>query len=160
MSPLLLQRNIIWLVSKSKSRSVAQRLHAELMLLANETGRDFTGVGVLVWDGSTPIPVLQMRKAQPGQSARAAPHERLHELAREGGPFHDGFHVLNERLELVTASVYFSPPVRTSTSLPEDFAFGGRYLAAAFGSCVAGIICTGVLSQHYGPIVFEQGRQL
>jgi len=38
--------------------------------------------------------------------------------------------------------------------------FGGRYLAAAFGSCLEGVLCTGVVSRQYGPIVFEHGREV
>ncbi len=140
--------------------SVAQRLHEELSCLAEAMGPDFSGVGILVWDCSTLIPVFPMRKVQPDRGSPTAPHERLRELAREGGPFHDGFHILNEHLDFVAASVYFSPPVCTSISLPEHSAFGGRYLAAAFGSCLPGVLCTGVLSRNYGPTVFEQGRQL
>lgn len=138
---------------------------AELKILLNQVasnaGSDFSGIGVIVWDGETPLPVLPMQAQFLDQFRHCSTRELLSAISREDCSFHDGFHVLNRSLQLVQASVYFSPQIVAGIDLlGRARSYGGRYYAAAFGSCLNGVICTGVLSQRYGPFVLRNGQEL
>ena len=139
----------------------ATQLKVLLQELASRVEADFSGAGVIVWDGTTPLPILPMRDQLADWSAYSSTSELLKELSREQSDFHDGFHVFGQSLELVQVSVYFSPPIVPELDLPLHARFfGGRYLAAAFGSCIPGVLCTGVLSARYGPYVLVNGREI
>lgn len=119
----------------------------------------FSGLGVIVWDGVSTLPILPMRSEPPGGIHHESTIDVLMNISHESSPFHDGFHVVDATLALIQVSVYFSPSITPKVETPANGQmFGGRYLAAAFGSCLEGVLCTGVVSRQYGPIVFEQGR--
>jgi DNA integrity scanning protein DisA with diadenylate cyclase activity len=102
-----------------------------------------------------------MRSEPPKDIHRNTTIEVLMNISHEASPFHDGFHVVDANLALVQVSVYFSPAISPQVVTPANGQmYGGRYLAAAFGSCLEGVLCTGVVSRQYGPIVFEHGREV
>lgn len=137
---------------KTKLKALLHRIHTQV-------DTTFSGLGVIVWDGVSTIPILPMRSEQPRGIHDKTTFEVLMNISQEGGPFHDGFHVVDTALALIQVSVYFSPAISAQVETPVNgLRFGGRYLAAAFGSCLEGVICTGVVSKQYGPIVFEHGK--
>lgn len=136
-------------------------LKALLHRVHGQAGATFSGLGVIVWDGVSTIPIRPMRSELPGGIHRNTTFEVLMNISHEASPFHDGFHVVDGTLALVQVSVYFSPSISPQVETPANGQmFGGRYLAAAFGSCVEGVLCTGVVSRKYGPIIFEHGREI
>lgn len=144
----------------SLDAEIAVMLKGLLLELANCVGPDFSGIGIIVWDGVTALPIRPLRDHLPDWSRFSSTRDALSDLSRESSDFHDGFHVLSPSLQLVQPSVYFSPAIVYDLTLPAHrHFFGGRYLAAAFGSCVPGVLCTGVLSANYGPHVLLKGRE-
>lgn len=139
---------------------IAGNLKILLQEVAAHAKSDFSGLGIIVWDGVTPLPVYPMRDIVPDRSRFSSTREALNALSQESNVFHDGFHVMSEALQLVQVAVYFSPNLVPDIALPAHARiYGGRYLAAAFGSCLQGVRCTGVLSSRYGPHVLVKGRE-
>jgi hypothetical protein len=139
----------------------AAKLKMLLTDVANHVDASFSGLGLIVWDGTTPLPIHSMRPAVRESLRRTSACELLTSVAQDGGAYHDGFHVLNRSMEVSQLSVYFSPAIIPDLVLPAHAEiYGGRYLAAAFGSCSPGVLCTGVLSRRYGPYVFERGKEI
>ena len=136
-------------------------LKALLHRVYGQADATFSGLGVIVWDGVSTIPIRPMRSEPPAGIHRSTTFDVLMNISHEASPFHDGFHVVDATLALVQVSVYFSPSISSQVETPANGQmFGGRYLAAAFGSCLEGVLCTGVVSRQYGPIVFEHGREV
>ncbi len=136
-------------------------LKALLHRVYSQADATFSGLGIIVWDGVSTIPICPMRGEQPKGIHHNTTIEVVMNISHEGSPFHDGFHVVDVNLALVQVSVYFSPSISAQVETPaKRKMYGGRYLAAAFGSCLEGVLCTGVVSRQYGPIVFEQGREV
>ncbi|OYW22373.1 MAG: hypothetical protein B7Z43_07260, partial [Sphingomonas sp. 12-62-6] len=76
------------------------------------------------------------------------------------GAHHDGFHILTAELKLVAVSQYFSPPVVAGLEIDRSRPFGGRYLAALFGSMLPGTLATGIATKALGTIVFSGGQEV
>lgn len=146
----------------SRNTAPAERtatLKALLQRVYCQADAKFSGLGVIVWDGVSTIPIRAMRSEPPRGIHHESTIDILMNISHESSPFHDGFHLLDATLALLQVSVYFSPTINPKVEIPTNGqVFGGRYLAAAFGSCLEGVLCTGVVSRQYGPIVFEQGR--
>lgn len=136
-------------------------LRALLHEVYHHADATFSGLGVIVWDGVSTLPILPMRGEPPEGMHENSTIDVLLNISHESSPFHDGFHVVDASLALLQVSVYFSPTINPVVETPKNGQmFGGRYLAAAFGSCLEGVLCTGVVSRKYGPIVFKQGREV
>lgn len=73
--------------------------------------------------------------------------------------YHDGFHILDSSLHLKLVAQYFSPPVVRDVALDRSKLFGGRYVAALFGSVLAGVLLTGIASREFGIAIFERGTE-
>ncbi|WP_442129066.1 hypothetical protein [Rhizobium leguminosarum] len=86
--------------------------------------------------------------------------EALLAISDKMSEFHDGFHVLSSSLEIQLISQYFSPPIKGLTFPSKDRVVGGRYAAALFGSTLAGVVATGVISTSYGIAVFVGGAEI
>jgi hypothetical protein len=134
------------------------RLRAELEEVQCLSGLDFSGVGVIVWDGSSPLPVFSLCATRPTVD-NASLASTLAAFGHRGSPLHDGFHVLTPDFEVHSAAMYFSPPVVPEAALDRTRGYGGRYVAALFGSLLPGVLATGVLSTNYGAIVFVHGQE-
>ena len=129
--------------------------------VAKHVDSDFAGLGIIVWDCVVPLPTYSMRDQEPASMRDADALSVLSAVSREPSEYHDGFHVLDQSLNVIQLSTYFSPAIVPDLVLPAHArSYGGRYLAAAFGSCSPGVVCTGVLSRRYGPYVFQSGREV
>lgn len=136
-------------------------LKSLLSRIRDHMDADFSGLGVVVWDGTAELPIYPMRGGLPESMRLHSTIDVLKAISRVCSPYHDGFHILDASLQLTQASVYFSPAIVPDLIVPDQLhVFGGRFLAATFGSCLQGVLCTGVLSEHYGPYVFAQGRAI
>jgi hypothetical protein len=74
--------------------------------------------------------------------------------------FHDGFHLMSTEWKLTQVAQYFSPPIVPHLEVDRQKLFGGRYLAALFGSVLPGVELTGTASNGFGMAVFRHGREV
>lgn len=121
-------------------------------------GPSFAGTGLIVCADPSKLPITSLRQT-PSTVGPRSTLETLSEISDLASEFHDGFHVLSPDLEIVLVSQYFSPPVVPGVALDPSRRLGGRYMAGLFGSALPTVLAAGVVSQSYGAIVFERGRE-
>jgi hypothetical protein len=130
-------------------------LLARTVLLA---GNGFTGIGVIVTQDASSLPIMSLR----GETELPGPEEtarKLADISHYDNEFHDGFHILDVALGLVRVAQYFSPPIVPEIELDRSRRFGGRYVAALFGSALPGVVLTGIASRDFGIGVFNHGAE-
>lgn len=105
---------------------------------------------------------VPLRPHQPAELPVRGPAEIVAALlvyADMRNPFHDGFHLISAAGELTHVAMYFSPPVvRDLQTVELNYVHGGRYRAAQYGSCLPGVVVSGVLTATYGPVLFMGGN--
>ena len=133
---------------------------AELLrAAAHRAGPRFAGLGLIVSADPRSLPLYPI--GPPLElGATADTVTVLGSLAIDGSAHHDGFHILTPALALAAVSQYFSPPVVTGLEIDRSRRFGGRYLAALFGSLLPGVLATGIATPALGVIVFCGGREI
>lgn len=123
------------------------------------SGQEFSGLGVIVLEDGVDLPVFPMRidlKVNGmTDSARC-----LAEISNPNNDLHDGFHILNSDLQILSLTQYFSPPIPPGVLPNRNRVFGGRYLAALFGSLLPGVIFTGISTPRLGIVVFKDGIEV
>lgn len=141
-----------------ESVALSQRLHRLLGSAQAIAGPDFSGVGVIVSDRSANLPLFPLRpRLALDQTVDA--DRLLASISVEGGPLHDGFHVLSSDLQVSAVSQYFSPPIIDAPEFDRSLPIGGRYLAALFGSSIDGVLATGIATRALGIFTFVNGRE-
>lgn len=140
--------------------SAPQRLVEHLVELLEEVsgtaGADFSGIGVIVATSVETLPIIALRPtSKPKIDTKTA--IALAEISHPWHEYHDGFHVLTPELKIEKVAQYFSPPIISVAKIDRQKRFGGRYLAALFGSMIPGVLATGIASRHFGVAVFQQG---
>jgi hypothetical protein len=121
-------------------------------------GDDFVGVGVLVSDVPDTLPILPLRPV----STLSDGMDLVGSLAAISVPaseFHDGFHILSSDWRLTRVSQYFSPPIIASVKIDRTKIFGGRYIAALFGSAIHDVQMAGIASRNFGIAIFKDGAE-
>ena len=120
----------------------------------------FGGLGLVIYEKYAGLPVTPMKQPPPDLplSSPARIADALRAYAAVGNSLHDGFHLISSDGALTHAAQYFSPPIVSSVGLGVDMRYGGRRCAALFGSCLPGVLATGVLSRNYGPLIFINGK--
>jgi hypothetical protein len=122
-------------------------------------GPNFTGIGLILCDAPDTLPILPIHVAN-----HALPIGELSNfLARISQPeheLHDGFHIISSHLNLVRIAQYFSPPIVSHAVIDRSKRFGGRYLAALFGSALPHVRLTGIASSGFGVAVFKHAREI
>jgi len=153
----------------------SKALHSTLMSLAEpeatdallkllldvdtRAGLDFSGTGLIVSDRPHDLPILALRPfSEPGEATNVA--DRIAAISNPAHEHHDGFHVLSPDMRLIYLAQYFSPPIVPSAPIDRSKRFGGRYLAALFGSALPGVLATGIVSRDFGIAVFRDGREM
>lgn len=136
-----------------------ERLTDLLVDVAALSGESFSGVGVIVMEDDAILPVFPMRAEVAVNRLMDSAHV-LAEISHPSNDLHDGFHVLNAGLEIISLAQYFSPPIPSGVLPNRDRAFGGRYLAALFGSLLPGVIFTGISTPKLGVAVFKSGSEI
>lgn len=121
-------------------------------------GTRFSGIGLIVAASTESLPLIALRPTSkliddaPTATALARISHHHHE-------HHDGFHVLTPELKIEKVAQYFSPPIVPVISIDREKRFGGRYLAALFGSMLPGVLATGISSRDFGIAVFQHGDE-
>jgi hypothetical protein len=123
-----------------------------------DAGEAFSGIGVLISDAPDQLPIIPLRSvsALPTSGSLIA---TLAHISTPRSEFHDGFHVVSSAWELVRVAQYFSPPIVTDAVIDRSKLFGGRYLAALFGSALPSVQVAGIASVGFGIAVFESGKE-
>ena len=132
-------------------------LEALLHAVRTRAGDQFSGIGVIVSNEPSALPLFPIGPTVE-LDANADAADLLGAIATERSPYHDGFHVLGPNLQVLALSQYFSPPIVAGLTVDRAAPFGGRYLAALFGSTIAGILATGIATPRSGVIVFADGK--
>ena len=143
----------------NSTRELCGRIFNLLEKASELCGSEFTGTGVIVHPEPSKLglfPIAFDAGFQPSESVE----QTIADISKPDSPWHDGFHILNPALELVAVSQYFSPSVIQDLSIDRERPFGGRYLAALFGSKIDGMIATGIATRSLGTVVFREGREL
>ena len=130
-----------------------------LFSVQSQAKSDFTGVGILVCDSPEELPIFPLR-----EFVDIPLLDRIDAyLARIGGQsssLHDGFHIVSTSFCLLRVAQYFSPPMPPNLAVSYEKPFGGRYLAAMFGSALPGVMASGIATPTFGIAIFEGGREV
>ena len=121
-------------------------------------GTDFSGIGLIVAASTESLPLIALRPTSK-LNDDAATATALARISHHWHEHHDGFHVLTPELKIEKVAQYFSPPIVSVTRIDREKRFGGRYLAALFGSMLPGVLATGVSSRDFGVAVFQRGDE-
>lgn len=135
------------------------RLREMLMQVQLHAGVEFSGVGVIVCDVPERLPIVPIRSSST-PSLRGTVVDRLVEISSIHSEFHDGFHVISSNWELTLIAQYFSPPIIEDANIDRTKRFGGRYLAALFGSALPGVSAVGITSNGFGLAIFQKGAEV
>lgn len=120
---------------------------------------NFTGAGVVVARTSARLPTFPIGPPfscdLSGSTASTIASVSVPDSAH-----HDGFHILTPSFQISAMSQYFSPPVIEHLKICRKGNFGGRYLAAAFGSKIDGVLLTGIATPALGVVIFCDGKEM
>lgn len=117
---------------------------------------DFSGLGVLVYSSFKNLPVVGMREKYSEIGAYSS-SELLARVSTTRSKYHDGFHLLSHDCKLTHLSQYFSPPIVRSIQLPNTNDFGGRYVAALFGSTINEVEFSAIVNTNIDLSIFRNG---
>ena len=123
-----------------------------------KSSTDFSGIGIIVCDDATDLPIVNLRDTAPKTAGTLV--EVLFKLSSIKSRYHDGFHLLNTKGELTHAAQYFSPPIVRTASFDKSRLVGGRFVAALFGSAITGVAMTGIVSEGHGLSIFKNGKEV
>lgn len=149
---------MIYDISKNINAPFIQEIK-ELLVAVKEDNPNFSGIGIIVSDDIASLPIYPLRKLIPLMPF-SNPIEFLREISSYGSGYHDGFHILDSELQLKKISQYFSPPIPDHFILTRETNFGGRYLAALFGSTLKSVKLTAINSNNSGLSIFENGVEI
>ncbi|MGX7705591.1 hypothetical protein [Methylobacterium sp. Gmos1] len=140
-------------------QSATIRTLAGLLAETSRTaGPAFTGVGVIVTAKPEVLPIFPLRPVSRIRNTEDVV-SLLACISTEQSEYHDGFHVLSPDLRVALVAQYFSPPILPHAKVDRGKRFGGRYLAALFGSALPEVILTGIASRGFGVAIFESGAE-
>jgi len=142
-----------------EATSLIKQLGITLSRVREAAGQDFSGVGVILYADATNLPICPLSPTG-YQLERGNLIETLAKIASIHSEFHDGFHLINEDWRLTQVAQYFSPPIIQNAKIDRTKHFGGRYLAAQFGSALPGVILCGVASNGFGLAIFQSGVEV
>jgi len=119
----------------------------------------FAGLGIVLTSSIEGLPLY------PIHGKKLAPNvftllDTLVEISKLSNSFHDGFHVISNKWEVVALSQFFSPPIPQDIAVDHSKKFGARYLAALFGSRLKGVDMIGIASPNFGVAIFQNGKEI
>jgi hypothetical protein len=135
------------------------RLRSTLWTVRQMAGPDFSGIGLIVHTRDADLPIYPLRSGC-FPTLPSALCEALASIAVWQSDFHDGFHLISTDWALTAVAQYFSPPIVKRVVVDRTRLFGGRYLAALFGSVIGGVELTGIASNDFGLAIFKRGREV
>lgn len=121
---------------------------------------DFSGLGLIVCEDTKSLPVFPLRQNSDFFKSSKSLEITLLEISSFLSEYHDGFHVISPNGNIKMISQYFSPPIDKTVVVSYSKSFGGRYLAALFGSTIPSVVLTGVVSRGFGLAVFRNGTEI
>lgn len=130
-----------------------------LKMTMEAAGSGFSGIGLIVCDNPQGLPIYPLRSRQ-NPHAHEDTVGYLAGISQAASDYHDGFHILSEGMEVTRIAQYFSPPISQKALVTQSKPFGGRYLAALFGSCLPGVKLTGIATRGFGVAIFSEGREI
>lgn len=143
---------------RTKPHDLIEQMVKLLEEVDDRAGADFTGVGIIVTPTSKSLPIVDLRPTNELLDS----YDTATGLAQISHPWHehhDGFHVLTPQLAVEKVAQYFSPPIAPDVYIGREKLFGGRYLAALFGSMLPDVLATGISSRDFGIAVFQRGEE-
>lgn len=147
-------------IKDSRSKTpVIERMRATLCQVNDLAGAEFSGIGLIVHNSEAKLPTFPLRpnaKLPAGEDLEKS----LAAIAANSSDYHDGFHLLSFDWKLTAIAQYFSPPILVNAEINWQRKFGGRYLAAQFGSALPGVVICGIATPALGLAVFEAGREI
>ena len=138
-----------------------ERLRQTLCRVHALAGADFSGIGLVVHEQGAKLPVFPLRQGvAPTASSESDIEQFLATISSSKNDLHDGFHLVSTEWSLTAVSQYFSPPILPSPKINWSRKFGGRYLAAQFGSAVPGVKLCGIATTTVGLAIFMSGHEI
>ena len=137
----------------------AEGLLEILRAVVGQRTADFSGIGLVVCDSPEQLPLVPLSNVPEQRDAKDLVR-RLIAIASHSSAHHDGFHILSSDWELIRVAQYFSPPIAAHAQIDRSKRFGGRYLAALFGSVMPGVIASGIASEGFGIAVFRSATEV
>jgi hypothetical protein len=123
-------------------------------------GADFSGLGVVVYTSLEWLPIVPLRSSSTPDQPTFDVAFDLATVANLRSEFHDGFHMISTDGKLTHVAQYFSPPIVRTAAMDRSRRFGGRYLAALFGSAIGGVHLTGIVSNNFGLAIFRKLQEV
>jgi hypothetical protein len=138
----------------------------DLQFLLNEIylrrGGDFSGLGIIFYKTLSSLPIASLKnidsKLHLPLVSRTEVTDFLVSASSNNNKYHDGFHLLNERLELTHISQFVSPPIIHNVNIQTEY--GSRYRTAVYTSMLPNVIACGVLSNNYAPTILVNGVEI
>lgn len=137
----------------------SRRLLHLLSYVRDRVQHDFSGIGLLIYRDLEAIPAFPLRHGF-SPASRQPVAEAILELASVGNPYHDGFHLLTENLELTHSCQYLAPPIDRTVNVSPSQQIGARYMTALFASKLSSVVATGIVSAVGKVVVFENGTPI
>jgi hypothetical protein len=144
--------------AEEPSRQLSERLRDTLRGVIRRRTADFSGIGLIVSDTPELLPLFPLSQTMNSSDAEDIV-SCLAAISARQSEHHDGFHVISSTWRLTRVAQYFSPPIIPDAQIDRSKRFGGRYLAALFGSGIPGVLASGIASEGFGIAVFRGGRE-
>ena len=144
---------------KSQHEASTERLCRTLRDVMKRRTVDFSGVGVIICNSPENLPILPLSNSEP-RFEETDLVSQLVTIASRRSDFHDGFHVMSDAWLLTKVAQYFSPPIVADAIIDRSKRFGGRYLAALFGSAIPEVLLSGIATEGFGIAIFQGGREV
>ena len=120
--------------------------------------KEFCGVGVVVHQQSALLPVVSLCPSAELPKGKTLA-EDIAVCSFASNDCHDGFQLVSNDWVLTRRNQYFAPFVEGLTSLSHEVV-GARYMAAKHGSLLESVLCTGLISERDGLLVFVNGKAI
>jgi hypothetical protein len=120
---------------------------------------DFSGVGVIVCNSPESLPIVPLVRSSPKLDTEDL-ISQLVTISSRRSDHHDGFHIISEAGRLTRLAQYFSPPIIRDAAIDRSKRFGGRYLAALYGSAIPEVRLSGMASEVFGIAIFQACREV
>ena len=144
---------------EDRSRQLCGRLKDTLRDVIRRRTIDFSGVGIIVSDVPESLPLFPLSKTG-GATSIPDIVSSLVAISSRHSDHHDGFHIISSAGQLTRVAQYFSPPIIADAEVDRSKRFGGRYLAALFGSGIRGVLVSGIASEGFGIAIFRGGKEV
>jgi hypothetical protein len=135
------------------------KLRDTLEAVRVRAGDKFSGIGLIVSDAPELLPLFPIKVLE-NRMPDIELTDFLAEISTLASDYHDGFHVISSDWRVSRVAQYFSPPILKTVKINRSKRFGGRYLAALFGSALSPVKATGIASSDFGVAVFERGVEV